>query len=94
MVELLRHLPLIGFLLAIETLLALFAWRLARRFGARLHDRDLAFGIADRIAMIHEGRILAVGGPGQIRQSAVPLVQRFLQAEFKEPNLATETTSP
>ncbi|HOX01778.1 MAG TPA: ATP-binding cassette domain-containing protein [Candidatus Paceibacterota bacterium] len=58
------------------------------------HDRDLAFGIADRIAMIHEGRILAVGGPGQIRQSAVPLVQRFLQAEFKEPNLATETTSP
>ncbi len=58
------------------------------------HDRDLAFGIADRIAMIQEGRILAVGNPGQIRQSAIPLVQRFLQAEFKEPSLATETTSP
>ena len=27
------------------------------------HDRDLAFGIADRIAVIHEGQILAVGEP-------------------------------
>ncbi len=52
MVELLRHLPLIGFLLAIETLLALFAWRLARRFGVRLRGRDLAFGITVTLAVL------------------------------------------
>src|SRR6266850_2711067 len=27
------------------------------------HDRDLAFGIADRIAMLHEGNVIAIGIP-------------------------------
>ena len=32
------------------------------------HDRDLAFGVADRIAVIAEGRILAVGTPDEIKR--------------------------
>src|SRR5579859_648563 len=31
------------------------------------HDRELAFGVADRIAVIQEGKILAVGSPEDIR---------------------------
>src|SRR6185503_8155963 len=31
------------------------------------HDRDLAFGVADRIAVIHEGRILTIGTPDEVR---------------------------
>ena len=33
------------------------------------HDRDLAFGIADRIAVINDGRILTIGTPDQIKRS-------------------------
>jgi phospholipid/cholesterol/gamma-HCH transport system ATP-binding protein len=47
------------------------------------HDRDLAFGVADRIAVINEGRIVTVGTPEEVKHCADPLVQRFLQADFK-----------
>ncbi len=47
------------------------------------HDRDLAFGIADRIAMISEGEILEIGPPEEVRQSKHKLVQQFLTADFK-----------
>ena len=47
------------------------------------HDRDLAFGIADRIAMIADGEILALGRPDEVRRNPHPLVQRFLTADFK-----------
>jgi phospholipid/cholesterol/gamma-HCH transport system ATP-binding protein len=47
------------------------------------HDRDMAFGIADRIAFIHDGRILAVGKPDEIRRSPDPVIQEFLSAHFK-----------
>jgi phospholipid/cholesterol/gamma-HCH transport system ATP-binding protein len=49
------------------------------------HDRDLAFGVADRIAMVHEGEILAVGSPDEIRNHADPLIQKFLRINF-QPN--------
>jgi phospholipid/cholesterol/gamma-HCH transport system ATP-binding protein len=53
------------------------------------HDRDLAFGIADRIAMMHEGNVIAIGIPEEIRHHRDPLIQRFLTADFnlneKEP---------
>jgi phospholipid/cholesterol/gamma-HCH transport system ATP-binding protein len=47
------------------------------------HDRDLAFGVADRIAVINEGRILTIGTPDEIKRFADPLVQSFLHADFK-----------
>lgn len=46
------------------------------------HDRDLAFGIADRIAVILEGRILAIGKPEEIRQCQEPAIRDFLNANF------------
>ena len=47
------------------------------------HDRDLAFGIADRIALMHEGRILAIGTADEVRRNTDPLIQKFLTADFK-----------
>jgi len=49
------------------------------------HDRDLAFGVADRIAVINDGRILAIGTPEEIQRLKEPLVQEFLNANFKRP---------
>jgi phospholipid/cholesterol/gamma-HCH transport system ATP-binding protein len=51
------------------------------------HDRELAFGIADRIAMINQGRILAIGAPDDLRANPNPLVQKFLQASLRRQNL-------
>jgi phospholipid/cholesterol/gamma-HCH transport system ATP-binding protein len=53
------------------------------------HDRDLAFGLADRIAMMHEGNLIAIGIPDEIKHHRDPMIQRFLTADFnlneKEP---------
>jgi len=49
------------------------------------HDRDLAFGVADRIAVIHQGRILTIGSPEEVKRHPDPLVQQFLHADFKRP---------
>ena len=46
------------------------------------HDRDLAFGVADRIAMMHEGQIIAIGTPEEVRRNSDSRVQRFLTADF------------
>src|SRR6266571_2449937 len=51
------------------------------------HDRDLAFGIADRIAMMSEGQLLALGTPDQIKSSRDPLIHQFLNAQFNVNNL-------
>jgi len=48
------------------------------------HDRDLAFGVADRIAVISDGRILTIGTPGDVKHSTDPLVQHFLNATFQK----------
>lgn len=60
---------------------------LNRRTGATVvvvtHDRDLAFGIADRLAFLADGKILALGSAAELRASPVPLLQQFLAAEFK-----------
>jgi len=47
------------------------------------HDRDLAFGVAGRIAVINEGRILTIGTPEEVKRFNDPLVQNFLHADFK-----------
>lgn len=60
---------------------------LNRRTGATIvvvtHDRDLAFGIADRIAFLNEGEIVALGSAAEVRAAAHPLVQQFLAADFQ-----------
>jgi phospholipid/cholesterol/gamma-HCH transport system ATP-binding protein len=47
------------------------------------HDRDLAFGVADRIAVLNDGQILAIGTPEEVKKKEHPLIQRFLHADIQ-----------
>ncbi|MGB7293839.1 MAG: ATP-binding cassette domain-containing protein [Thermodesulfobacteriota bacterium] len=49
------------------------------------HDVDLAFHIADRIALMSEGLIIEVGSPGDIERSTNPMVQSFIREQFERP---------
>jgi len=42
------------------------------------HDRGLAFSIADRIAIIMDGRICAIGTPADVKASKDPAIANFL----------------
>jgi len=45
------------------------------------HDIPDIFAIADFVAMLHGGRIIAHGPPADIQQSSDPLVQRFIRGD-------------
>ncbi len=47
------------------------------------HDRDLAFGIAHRLAVLHAGRFLALGIPAEVQAHSDPTVRQFLHADFR-----------
>ncbi|HTS19166.1 MAG TPA: ABC transporter ATP-binding protein [Verrucomicrobiae bacterium] len=59
------------------------------------HDMTSAYKIADRIAMLHEGRIHAVGTPKEIQASTDPIVRQFVMgtAKLQEAQRGTETVS-
>ncbi|MDP3789656.1 MAG: ABC transporter ATP-binding protein [Candidatus Omnitrophota bacterium] len=42
------------------------------------HDMVSAYKIADRIAMLYEGRIIEVGTPGEIKNTKNPIVKQFI----------------
>ncbi len=45
------------------------------------HDMNLAWKVADRLAMLREGRIIALDDPEGFRNSTDPYVQAFLRGE-------------
>ncbi|HEY1090307.1 MAG TPA: ATP-binding cassette domain-containing protein, partial [Burkholderiaceae bacterium] len=45
------------------------------------HDLHETFQIADRVAMVANGRIVAQGTPDELRNSSDPLVKQFVGAE-------------
>ncbi|GIW47314.1 MAG: ABC transporter ATP-binding protein [Deltaproteobacteria bacterium] len=47
------------------------------------HDVDLAFYIADRIAVLSDGKIVEVGTPEEIRKSENPVVKGFINTRFE-----------
>jgi phospholipid/cholesterol/gamma-HCH transport system ATP-binding protein len=49
------------------------------------HDMQSVFGIADRIAMVHKGTIVAVGTPDEIRRSDNPYIQQFINGRPEGP---------
>jgi phospholipid/cholesterol/gamma-HCH transport system ATP-binding protein len=71
--------------------------RLIRRLQERLgitsiavtHDMRSAYHIADRIAMLHEGRIHAIGTPAEIQATTDPAVRQFIEGSAEGPLLPT-----
>jgi len=49
------------------------------------HDMQSVFRIADRIAMLHKGRILEIGTPDEIRNCSNPIVQQFISGNVEGP---------
>lgn len=49
------------------------------------HNMESVFRIADRVAMLHLGKVLEVGTPEEIRQSSNPIVQQFIKGEIEGP---------
>lgn len=48
------------------------------------HDIASAFHVADRVAFLHEGRILVAGPPQEVRRSTEPALVRFLSTWFEK----------
>jgi len=49
------------------------------------HDLTSIFSIADRVAFLYQGRVHAVGTPEEMRTSADPVVQQFIQGQSTGP---------
>jgi phospholipid/cholesterol/gamma-HCH transport system ATP-binding protein len=49
------------------------------------HDLNLAAAVADRLGMIHEGRLVETGTPAQIWATGNPVVRAFLNTQMKIP---------
>jgi len=56
------------------------------------HDMASAFKVADRIVMLHEGQIVFDGTPEEVRTTDNVLVQRFVQGEASDQELASLRT--
>ena len=66
--------------------------KLARSVGITsvvvTHDMTSAYKIADRIIMLHNGKILADGDSNYIRNHPHPVVQQFIKGQVNEDDLA------
>ena len=49
------------------------------------HDLTSIFAIADRIALLYQGRVRALGTPAELRASADPVVQQFIAGRSAGP---------
>jgi len=52
------------------------------------HDMTSAYKIADRIVMLHNGKIIADGDADHIREHPHPIVQQFINGQVSEDDLA------
>jgi len=49
------------------------------------HDMTSSYKVADRIAMLYEGRIIEIGTPAEIQGSANPVVRQFIHGQAHGP---------
>lgn len=66
--------------LTIEELIKETRLRLKKTYVVISHDISGMFRIADNVAMLYEGKIVAFGTPGQVGRSDHPAVREFLKA--------------
>ena len=66
--------------LTIEELIKETQTNLQKTYVVISHDILGMFRIADRVAMLYEGRIVAFGTPFEMRRSDLPAVKEFMRA--------------
>ncbi|MCJ7643995.1 MAG: ABC transporter ATP-binding protein [Candidatus Aminicenantes bacterium] len=49
------------------------------------HDMVSSYKVADRIAMLYEGRIIEIGTPADIQASSNPIIQQFIHGQAHGP---------
>jgi phospholipid/cholesterol/gamma-HCH transport system ATP-binding protein len=49
------------------------------------HDMNSAYKVSNRIAMLYQGRIVAIGTPDQIKHTSDPLVKQFITGSSQGP---------
>jgi phospholipid/cholesterol/gamma-HCH transport system ATP-binding protein len=49
------------------------------------HDMVSSYKLADRIAMLYEGRIIEIGTPAEIQASSNPIIQQFIHGQARGP---------
>jgi len=54
------------------------------------HDMKVAFKIANRIAMLHEGQIIEQGSPDEFQASTNPIVRQFIEGRAEGPLTETQ----
>lgn len=57
------------------------------------HNMESVFRIADRVAMLYQGKLLEVGPPDQIKKSKNEIVQQFIRGEIDGPIQLNEKVS-
>ncbi|MBI4115926.1 MAG: ABC transporter ATP-binding protein [Candidatus Omnitrophica bacterium] len=55
------------------------------------HEMNSAFRIADRMIMLHQGKVVGSGSPQEIKESKDPYVQQFVRGEINGPISFKET---
>jgi len=49
------------------------------------HDLASAYKVADRIAMLHDGKIIFAGTPEEVRNTDIPVVRQFIEGRAEGP---------
>jgi phospholipid/cholesterol/gamma-HCH transport system ATP-binding protein len=49
------------------------------------HDMHSAYKVANRIAMIYDGKIIGIGTPDEIRASQDPFIHQFVTGSVEGP---------
>jgi phospholipid/cholesterol/gamma-HCH transport system ATP-binding protein len=49
------------------------------------HDMTSAFKVADRIAMLHEGKVVFSGTADEVRKTSDPLMRQFIEGSSEGP---------
>ena len=49
------------------------------------HDMNSAYHVGDRLAMLHEGRVVFTGTPDEARNTSDPLVKQFIEGSSEGP---------
>ncbi len=74
---------------AIDNLILSMQKRLGITSVVISHDIAATFHVADRIAMLHEGRIILAGPPDVFRTADHPVVRQFLEGRSSSANVET-----